>query len=154
MPKPRIPDEAHQLRGTKSRAPRGVKFQGGSIGDAPEWLSVDARAEWNRLTQDQDFAATLAPVFRGALIEYTTLFGAMVAAARGEGVITATERQALNSLRQQLGLSPSSQTKVPAPPKKLGRNKWAELDAQEDRAWDELADMRKAPLKMPVKGKA
>jgi hypothetical protein len=59
-------------------------------------------------------------------LEYCVLFGRMVEDAKGGKALVASERQTLNCLRMQLGITPASQAKVPMP-KKAPKNKWAEI---------------------------
>lgn len=132
MARPVIPFAVHQARGTarayvKRRHAVELKLPPGSVGAAPRWLSVESRAEWKRLTNDPDYRKVLSPAHRGALVEYSILFGRMVEDARNLRQMTASERQTLNSLRMQLGITPASQSKVRAPKSEKPANKWADV---------------------------
>ena len=94
------------------------------VGDAPEWLLPDARAEWDLLVLNAEYARALNAAHRGALIEYCVLFGRMLLWAKGEGAITASERQTLNSLRLQLGITPAAQCRVKIANGKPTESKW------------------------------
>ena len=107
----------HKLRGTlqKSRHEGHMAPSPGDLGEPQEWFSPEAGAEWERITKDPQYSMILAPAHRGALIEYCHLYGVMIADAKGEGKITASERQMLNSLRMGLGLTPVSAAKIVMP---------------------------------------
>jgi phage terminase small subunit len=129
MPRPKKPVALHIIQGTarKDRMAARVNemaLPAGPVGEAPEWLIPDARAEWDLLTQHAVYSRVLSPAHRGALIEYCVLFGRMVLWAKGEGEISASERQTLNSLRMQLGITPASQGKVKMPEQKPAESKW------------------------------
>jgi hypothetical protein len=84
----------------------------------------------------------LSAVHRGALEEYCVLYGRMVLDAKGilfvrrveQGAVvevqyhlTASERQTLNSLRMQLGITPASSAKVKMPESQPTVNRFAAL---------------------------
>lgn len=132
MARPRKPTALHVIQGTmrastKKQRENTLELEPGSPGDAPEWFDATARDEWERLTKDPDYSQVLSAVHRGALIEYCVLFGRMMAEARGDGKISASERQTLNSLRMQLGITPASQSKVKTTGKQQPKNKWADV---------------------------
>jgi phage terminase small subunit len=132
MARPPKPIALHILDGTdrKDRMEKRqdeLKLPPGSVGDPPEWFSPLALEEWNRLTGDPDYSQVLAPVFRGALIEYCFLYGKMLAQVQGTGPFVAGERQMLHSLRMQLGVTPASQSKVKGPKTEKPGNKWAKF---------------------------
>jgi phage terminase small subunit len=104
-----------------------LKLDPSSPGRAPEWFDQEAKAEWKRLAGNAEYSKVLSSVHRGTLIEYCVLFARMVAEAKGLGKLTASERQTLNSLRMQLGITPASQSKVRAPQAAEPNNKWAEV---------------------------
>lgn len=99
----------------------------GAVGDAPEFLKGPALDEWVHLTQNEHYSRLLAPAHRGALVEYCVLFGRMIDDANGLGEMTASQRQTLNSLRMQLGLTPVSSGKIAAPVESPSENPWADL---------------------------
>ena len=120
MSRPKKPQALHILHGT-NRPDRDAARVGelvvppGDIGDCPEWFEDDARDEWLRLVTDPHYSKVLASVHRGALLEYCVLYARMVQDAMGSGDMNSSQRQTLNSLRMQLGLTPASQSKVAAP---------------------------------------
>src|ERR1700752_1608662 len=108
----------HALEGTY-RADRHGKGrpspEPGSIGDPPSWLSRAAKAEWQRLQDHPVFGQILTDVDRDILAEYLVLRDKMIANAKDGSKFTATERQRLNSLRMQFGLSPKSRGQIEVP---------------------------------------
>lgn len=126
--RPPIPISKHRERGTfqPCRHEGKLELQPGDVGEHPDWFGAEAKAEWGRVVMDPQYSRVLAPVHRGALVQYCHLYGKMVLEAKGEGKITASENNTLNSLRMQLGLTPASSAKV-ALPKAQPENKWAKF---------------------------
>lgn len=133
MGRPRKPVLLHKMDGTfrKDRHALRVSIPPERLGAPPEWLDIDAVEEWKRLTDHPVYGELLSKPHRGALIEYCVLFSRMVRDAKGmlfvrsieggkvveiEYRMTASERQTLNSLRMQLGLTPASQSKLTQAP--------------------------------------
>ena len=86
------------------------------------------------MTTDEHYSRLLSPSHRGALVEYCVLFGRMIDDAIGKldenGKplnLNASQRQTLNSLRMQLGLTPVASGKVTAPSESKPGNPWADL---------------------------
>jgi P27 family predicted phage terminase small subunit len=130
MARPKKPLSLHKLQGTgrKSRIEARaseLNLPAGSVGPAPEWFGEIARAEWDRLTTHEQYSQVLNPVHYGTLLHYCGLFERMVKELRGDKVtvdgvvqpatLSASERQTLNSLAMQLGITPASQGKVRMP---------------------------------------
>ncbi len=117
MPRPRKP--VSQLVNPKKirleKRLAELSLPAGPLGEAPKWLKPDARDEWDRLTGHEQYSKVLNPIHRGTVIEYCVLYGRMVENARDAGKFSAAERQMLQSLRMQLGITPASQTKVRMP---------------------------------------
>ena len=141
MARPRKPAAVHAINGTmrarvKARAETEFQVPAGPVGEAPDWLGPYGREEWDALTSHEDYRRVLNPLFRGVLIEYCILWNRMVRTEKGECVdkddrITATERQMLQSLRMQLGITPASSTKVKAPAAKPAQDEWARFDKKQ-----------------------
>jgi hypothetical protein len=96
-------------------------------------LGPYGREEWDALTGHEDYRRVLNPLFRGVLIEYCILWNRMVRTEKGETVekderITGTERQMLQSLRMQLGITPASSAKVKAPVAQPVADEWARFE--------------------------
>lgn len=152
--RPAKPKALHIVHGTarKSRMAKRageLELKPGSIGKCPTWICPEGREEWTRLVKDAEYASVLAPVMRGAVIDYCNLYGRMVRAERrlpmwvdgkeapaetkrkGKVIpppretISASERQTLHSLRMQLGLTPASQSKVKLTKPTESENKFA-----------------------------
>jgi hypothetical protein len=131
MARPRKPLILHKLEGTvrKDRHQKReseLRLDAAPLGDAPEWIDAEGKAEWKRLTEDPTYSQVLSPVHRGALIEYCVLYSRMVRESQMLGPLTASERQTLNSLRMQFGITPASQSKVQMPQTPKALSKWAE----------------------------
>lgn len=130
MGRPRKPIALHVVQGT-SRKKRlearinELELPAGPMGHCPAWMPAPGRQEWDALTTHPQLSLVLNPAHRGALIEYCVLYARMVADAIGESKITASERQTLNSLRMQLGITPASQAKVKMPGEKPAESRWA-----------------------------
>lgn len=129
MARPKKPVADLQAKGTfrKDRHAERVNelaVSAGPMGAAPQWFTEDALSEWELLTGHPAYAKVLNPLHRGTLIEYCYLYGVMIDAAKGLGEISASQRQTLNSLRMQLGITPASQTKVKVPETKPVESKW------------------------------
>lgn len=139
------PIEDHILNSTYRRdrhAKPRLRLQPGSVGDPPVWLSAQAKREWRRLATHPVIGTLLTDGDRDILAEYLLLRDKLIASANGGDVkLTSTERQALNSLRQQLGLSPGSRQRLDAPPPPPPESPWAELRRQSQ----ELASARRPP---------
>ena len=120
MARPRLTREQIQLRGSRIHRVPSLELTPGPLGDPPEWLGTEGRAEWERVTSNAEYAAALAPVHASTLAEYCGLWQKQVDDARGTSKMTGSERAILNSLRGQLGLSPATQSRIPPPkePKK------------------------------------
>ena len=104
--------------------------------DAPEWLSEEARAEWDRVVPELDGLGILARVDRGVLALYCDTWGKFVAVSReidgtdatvkprnrGEGSVRhplwTTYRALggqLQSLASKLGCEPSARARLAIP---------------------------------------
>jgi len=101
-----------------------LELKPGDMGSAPEWMPVVGRSEWERLRTDTDYSQVLAPAMRGLLEHYCLLYARMVDDAKGERIMSASERQTYHSLCMQLGLSPASQAKVNGPAKVKPESPW------------------------------
>lgn len=131
MARPKKPIALHKLQGTarNHRLENRIEelaLPPGPMGAAPAWFGDIAAEEWVALTTHPQYSQVLNPVHRGTLIEYCILFELMIQAAQGIKDITASQRQTLNSLRMQLGITPASQSKVRMPDKKPIESKWAD----------------------------
>jgi phage terminase small subunit len=130
--RPPKPIELHRLQGTDRpdrMAARETEFviDPDGVGPAPEWLGEVARQEWERLAKHPQYSQVLCSIHWGVLIEYVVLFELMVLAGQKKGTISASQRQALNSLRLQLGISPSSQSRIKMPQKPKPGSSWDDL---------------------------
>jgi len=128
MPRPRKPvsqlvdPKKHRLEKRLAE----LSLPAGPIGAAPEWFTAESRDEWDRLTGHAQYSLVLNPIHRGTVIEYCILYGRMVENARDGAKFSAAERQMLQSIRMQLGITPASQTKVRMPgEQKPEQSKWA-----------------------------
>lgn len=128
MARPRKPTALHVVDGTfRKDRHAGAEVQPTlPIGDPPDWLEGEALAEWQRLLSDPPYAAVLFLPHRGALLEYCVLFARMIEDAKGGATMNSSQRQNLNSLRMQLGITPASQSKVKIQ-KAAPSNPWAEV---------------------------
>lgn len=131
----------HQARGTvrarvKKRAEGELQITPSDIGTCPDWIGPYGQEEWAALASHEQYSQVLSSLYRGTLIEYCVLWNRMVKTEKGETVekedrITGTERQMLQSLRMQLGITPASSSKVKAPaPKAKAAEPWQRLKAQ------------------------
>lgn len=142
--RPKKPQKLHVLHGT-NRADRDSKRAGelqlesGDIGQPPDWISPEARAEWVYL-MGTEWATILAPADRSTFLRYCILFGRNERAERGllrwDGGLEhpeafekmgSQEPALLHQLAIQLGLTPAARSKVQAPKAEKPKNKWAEL---------------------------
>lgn len=141
MARPPKPKALHLIHGTarKGRMEKRageLQLKPGTLGACPAWVCPEGREEWKRLTTDKEYSEVLAPVMRGTLIDYACLHGRMIRSEMGlpawvggeelkpltkpDGTVetppvehfSGNDRKVLHSLRMQLGLTPSSQSKV------------------------------------------
>lgn len=92
-------------------------YTGGSA-DAPEWLSEDARAIWNRLAVNLDANGLLTEVNRDLLAVYCDLV-ADYRAKRAEGKMPPMAQVSrMTSLAGEFGFTPSAASRIVAPKKK------------------------------------
>lgn len=129
MPRPKKPKKLHILQGTAQKCrmdarAHELELAPGPMGDAPAWMPAVGVAEWGRLCVDAEYSQVLAPAMRGLLEHYCLLYARMVDDAKGERVMSASERQTYHSLCMQLGLSPASQAKVNGPAKAKPESPW------------------------------
>jgi len=129
MPRSPKPILIHKAEGTyrKDRHARKVALTPEIIGDPPEWMEEDARVEWERLTKHSQYSQVLSQVHRGTLEEYCLLYGRMIQDAKGKYEMSARERMVLNSLRLQLGITPTAQSKIKLPEAKEKAGKFSEF---------------------------
>lgn len=134
---PPKPSALKKLEGTfrpDRAAPREVSPPPG-VPDAPEWLDEEARAEWERIVPHLAKLRILAEIDRGTLADYCTAHSLAVASTveyQREGLMVDTPhgprkhplikvaqeaRAQARVLAQEFGLSPSSRTRISAPPK-------------------------------------
>lgn len=140
--RPLKPIALHMIQGTGrterlARRANELSLAPGQLDDPPDFLDADALAEWQRITKHAEYSKVLAGVHWGALVDYCILFSRMLRDAREQAdktippearfVMKGTERQTLQSLRMQLGITPASQSKVKMPEKPVEENKWAAL---------------------------
>lgn len=104
-----------------------VCIAGGPVGPAPEHFGEYARAEWDSITQHSEYKEVFNSLHTSALIEYCGLHELMIKNQLGLVKLSASERQMLNSLRMQLGLTPASQSKIRMPTKEKLANKFSKL---------------------------
>ncbi len=82
--RPRKPTQLHILHGNpgKRPLPKGEPQPTLGIPSRPEWLSPEAKREWNRVTKELDALGLLAKVDRALLASYCECWGTYVAAVR------------------------------------------------------------------------
>ena len=144
--RPQKPLALHAIDGTlrKDRhAKRGqeLTLAPGSIGECPDWVSPEAKEEWNRLL-GTEWAKILAPSHRTVFLRYCILWGREQRTERQlprwcDGyphpdpsiveTMGSQEPNLLHQLMQQLGLTPLSQTRLVVPKSDSPKNKWTEL---------------------------
>jgi len=132
-----LPTSLKKLRGTlrPHRAIAGEPKVPTSVPTPPEWLSPDARREWDRITPKLVAAGLVSQLDLGVLVGYVTAWGDLCEANRtlqqfGSTYITERgvivlhpmlkvverSRQALRAFASEFGLSPSARTRVDAKP--------------------------------------
>jgi phage terminase small subunit len=77
---------------------------------APKWLSVEALAEWRRITGDPVYRQSLCLIDAGMLATYCQIFGQFV---RGEKC----DVKSMIQLAGKFALSPADRVRVPTPKK-------------------------------------
>lgn len=80
----RLPGNVHVLQGSKSKAAGSdqVALPPVAIPDAPDHLSADARAEWDRVTPLLEQMGIIADIYRAPLAVYCQAWGRYVQAER------------------------------------------------------------------------
>jgi P27 family predicted phage terminase small subunit len=133
-PKP-LPTSVKKLRGTlrPHRAIAGEPKVSTSVPTPPEWLSPDARREWDRITPKLVAAGLVSQLDLGVLVGYVTAWGDLCEATRvvqeqGTTFISPRgmlvlhpllktierSRQSLRAFASEFGLSPSARSRVGA----------------------------------------
>ena len=130
--RPSIPIEIARLKGRvtadkQRKADAALQKPDSPIGEAPEWFTPRMLAEWNRITKDPEVSLTLAADCRPTLIHHCVLTERLEQDARGERLMTASERQTYNSIQMQLGATPAARSKVPRAEKKKADDPWAKF---------------------------
>lgn len=144
MGRTRKPTDLHILHGTARKARMAaregeLKLTPGDVGECPDWLSPEAKAEWHRLL-DTEWARILSPAHHSAFLRYCVLQGRLIRSERGLKMWCdgfehpenpeAMKMQELGFLHQfamQLGLTPASQSKVQGKPKEQPKSGWAKF---------------------------
>ena len=128
MANPRTPTPLRVLSGNASKRPLPThepQFDRSDL-NAPDWLTADALATWNKLAPALDVNGMLTTACRDVLATYCATLGAFIAGQRaGE----APDLKALAQIRmmaREFGFTPSSQAGIVAP----GRGK----DAKPEKA--------------------
>ena len=128
MGRPRKPTVLHVLQGTVNATRHAERINepviAAGTGDAPEYLDALAAAEWDRITAPEVWGRVVTAADRSALIDYCVLHSRMVQDAQGVRLMTASERQQLQSLRVQMGLTPAARSKVAAPAPEKPKSEW------------------------------
>lgn len=132
MARPKTPIEIHKARGTlraarKRESVNELQFSATGVGEPPEWFDAEQVAEWKRVTEHPELKRVLAPAHVPIVIHHCILFQRMVQDAKGERVMTASERQTFHSIQMQLGWTPASQAKVHVPQPAETNDPWAAL---------------------------
>jgi phage terminase small subunit len=129
--RPPKPTKVLEMQGTLRRdrhSDRSDLQVDSAIPEAPEWLSEEARSEWDRLTNGQ-YAKALANVDRAMLAIFCQRWAHYVASEQSGQPIKAAEIAVLISLGAKLGLNPSDRTKLRMPEAERPKSKWAALKA-------------------------
>jgi P27 family predicted phage terminase small subunit len=133
---PPLPTAVKVQRGTfRPHRARGEPVATPGMPSAPDWLSADAKKEWNRLLPRLAERGLVEVVDRSTLVAYVTAWAELVDAERrlaeeGSTVVTArgglqlspqvkraqVARQQLLRAAAEFGLSPSARTRVQASP--------------------------------------
>lgn len=133
MARPRQPASVHAINGTmrasvKARAETELQVDAGPVGEPPEWLGEDGKQEWRRLASHEQFSQVLSPLYYGGLVHYCFLHDKNTRAMQGGEKMTATETQALLSLRMQMCVTIASSSKARMPAAKPAADEWARFD--------------------------
>lgn len=126
------PVRMHMIQGTGRRSrleKRAPELELPSeLPDPPEWLSLEARAKWNRITGEPMCAAALSKVDRAWLAIYCCLWADFVAGERpGETPMKPAMLRVLTTMGSKLGLSPVDRAHIPAPPPHRPPNKFGAI---------------------------
>lgn len=98
--------------------------------DAPEWLVPEARAEWDRVIDELVGSIGLSLIDRAVLATYCQLWGRFVEGEKINKPVKATHITQMRGLAAELGLTPSSRSRISAPNPKDDRDDgWGNLDA-------------------------
>jgi P27 family predicted phage terminase small subunit len=107
----------------------------------PEWLTTEARAEWDRLAADSAYAGAIAQIDRAMLAVYCTLWGKFVAGeiredgpVRTHYPVKAAHIAVMVNLGAKLGLNPADRSRVKAPEAPKAANRWTALKGGHDSA--------------------
>ena len=134
--RPRKPTKLHILHGNpgKRPLPKGEPQPTLGIPSRPEWLSPEAKREWNRVTRELDRIGLLAKVDRALLASYCDCWGRYVEAVkdlRENGTTFTTDKgyqgprpsvgiaqkalQQMMQLSARFGFTPADRSKMAAP---------------------------------------
>lgn len=129
MGRPAIPISIHKSRGTyRTTRHAGIpEVHAGPIGDAPSWFQDEARSEWDRIKADPIRCLAVNSSHRAIVEHHCILYERFVQDAKGERLMTASERQTFHSIQMQLGWTPVTQAKLGAPKKSGAESPWEDL---------------------------
>jgi phage terminase small subunit len=82
--------------------------------DAPEWLSAEARIEWNEIVRDLLAIGVLTKIDRAVLAAYCQILGEIVRKGRVGEIPTPALFGQLRGYMAELGLTPASRTRIHA----------------------------------------
>lgn len=88
----------------------------GPLGGPPAWLSVDALDEWQRVVPPMEACGAFTSADYAAVLAHCIVFGEVVKAAKAGEPMKVASLTALRLSAADLGLTPTSRTKLVASP--------------------------------------
>ena len=132
--RPRKPTRILKLAGTFRKDRHGDRFDSQidpEVPNAPEWLTGEGLAEWDRLTGHIQYRRALAPIDRGALATYCTMWANHVECVKAGGLPSSGLIATMLSVGGKLGLNPVDRAKLQVPSAEKTKSPWAALRTPE-----------------------
>lgn len=118
MPARSTSSAAKRLAGNPGKRPLldPVATPSGPLGHPPAWLSVDALDEWQRVVPPMEACGAFTGADYAAVLAHCIVFGEVVKAAKAGEPMKVASLTALRLSAADLGLTPTSRTKLVASP--------------------------------------
>jgi phage terminase small subunit len=131
--RPRKPTKLHELQGTGRKARLAARageldLSGCPAGEPPSVLGDEGKRYWRELVEHEVYGRILTWADRGPLLHLCLLFERLIADAKAERTMTASERQTYHSLCMQMGLTPSSRSRIATPGDKPEASPWDQFE--------------------------